>query len=111
MGRDERRAFNEAVFREVNERVREVTDSFSATPEDDALPLVCECSDASCVEKIKLTYPQYERVRSDATHFVVVSGHEQQDLEEVLEREGGYAVVRKRPGEPAELAEETDPRG
>ena len=111
MERDERKAFNEAVFREVNERVREVTETFSATPERESLPLVCECADASCVEQIELSHVQYERVRSEGTQFVIVSGHERADLEEVIEQVEGYAVVRKRAGAPAQLAEQTDPRG
>jgi hypothetical protein len=100
---------NEALFRQVNERVKDVNRSFSLVLEHG--DYLCECGDESCVERITLTAEQYERVRDDATHFVVRPGHVVPDVEEVVRREPGFEVVRKREGEPAELARETDPRG
>jgi hypothetical protein len=49
-------------------------------------------------------------VRSDPTHFVVVPGHEIEDVEEVLEKNEAYAILRKHPGTPERVARETDPR-
>jgi hypothetical protein len=50
------------------------------------------------------------RVRADARQFVIVPGHEDQAVEVVIARRETYDLVRKRAGEAAELAEETDPR-
>ena len=52
----------------------------------------------------------YEGLRSDATHFALLPGHELPDLEDVVARKEGFLVVQKRPGGPAELAVELDSR-
>ena len=107
--RAQRIGFNEAVFREVNERVREVSDAFVDTA-DTPLPLACECGDATCVERFEMSRDEYEELRADASLFAVVPGHEAPDVEDVVARRGEYDVVRKRPGGPRDLAEATDPR-
>lgn len=99
---------NEAVFRAVNEQIDRLAERFGLT--DDALDLVCECGDAECADRIRMKHSDYERLRSDATTFAVVPGHEVPDVEEVVERGKGYDVVRKRSGEPALIAERTDNR-
>jgi hypothetical protein len=99
---------NEALFRHVNERVKDVNRSFSLVL--DHGDYLCECGDERCVERITLTAEQYERVRDDPTHFVVIPGHVVPDVEEVVAAEPGFEIVRKREGEPAELARKTDPR-
>jgi hypothetical protein len=101
-----RLARNEALFREVNERVADVS------PEGDGQGMVeflCECADDACKEAIALLRSEYEAVRSDPRQFVVVPGHEVADIELVLTEGKRYAVVRK-VGAAGELAEATDPR-
>jgi hypothetical protein len=107
VNRQARIGMNEAVFREVNERIQEVASNFNLTSE---LDLICECGDASCVERISLTRDEYEQIRSDAHLFAVASGHVAPDVEEVVEQRRAYDIVRKREGIPAEIAENTDPR-
>jgi hypothetical protein len=101
-------ARNETLFRQVNERVKDVSDAFAAV---DASPVdfVCECGDPDCTEPVSLTVEEYERVRSVPTHFVVVPDHVDPAIEVVVRRSDGYAVVEKRPAE-ARIARETDPR-
>jgi hypothetical protein len=108
MNRAERIGMNEAVFRDVNERIQGVASAFDMTSEP--LDLICECGDASCVARISLTRPEYERLRSDSHLFAVASGHVAPDVEEVVENRAGYDVVRKHEGVPAEIAQKTDPR-
>ena len=105
----ERKAANEAVFREVNERVEEMQRSFSLAT-DEPLHLVCECDRLSCTEEVQLAVGAYERLRSDGACFVVVPGHEDGEVEQVVDAGAGYVIVRKRPGVPRGLAEATDPR-
>jgi len=105
----ERKAANEAAFREVNERIEEIQRSFSLVT-DEPLQLICECDRLSCTERVQLTVEAYERLRSDAACFVVVPGHEDRDVEQVVDTGAGYLVVRKRPGVARDLAESTDPR-
>jgi hypothetical protein len=107
--RTRRRGTNEAVFRQVNERIEGVNRAFATIT--DVLEVVCECGNENCVEKLTLTVQDYERVRSDPAAFVVVPGHESTDLESVVERGDAFNVTKKRSGAPRALAEQTDPRG
>jgi hypothetical protein len=107
--REERIGLNEAVFREVNERIEGLAEAFDLKSEP--LDLVCECADASCVERITMSHPEYEQLRSDAHLFAVCPGHAGPEVEQVVERRNGYDVVRKSVGAPARIAEQTDPRG
>ena len=98
---EERIAQNEVLFREVNERIREVE-------KEPQLHILCECGDEDCTRLIGMTLEEYERLRADPVAFAVVPGHETASVEEVVARET-YHVVRKRPGE-QRLARRSDPR-
>jgi hypothetical protein len=106
--RERRIGENEAVFREVNERIEGINQAFAVTA--DAMDLVCECGHADCVERVAVDVQAYERVRADPTLFFLVPGHDEPDVETVVDEAAGYAVVRKDPGRPARIARETDPR-
>jgi hypothetical protein len=106
--RQRRMGENEVIFREVNERVRETSETFSVTTGE--AEFVCECGTASCVERIRLPLADYEAIRAEPTQFLILPGHEQPDIESVVRRGPTYAVVRKNRGEVEELAIETDPR-
>jgi hypothetical protein len=108
MSREERIGMNEAVFRDVNERIQDVATAFDLTSEP--LDLICECGDASCVARISLTRDEYEQLRNDPHLFAVAPGHVALDVEEVFANRSGYDVVRKYKGPPREIAEKTDPR-
>jgi hypothetical protein len=106
--REERIGLNEAVFREVNERIDNLAETFDVKAEP--LDLVCECGDASCVQRISMTHAEYEKVRSDAHQFAVHPGHEYPDVEQIVDRRKGYDIVRKTEGTAERIAERTDPR-
>jgi hypothetical protein len=106
--RERRIGRNEALFREVNERIERVSKTLPLTTEK--IEILCECGDQSCAESIEVVVPEYERVRQNSTLFFVRTGHAKLDVEEVVERHGSYDVVRKRVGEAADLARELDPR-
>jgi hypothetical protein len=106
--REERIGLNEAVFREVNERIEHLADTFDVKSEP--LDLVCECGDAKCVQRISMTVPEYEQLRSESHQFAVYPGHEYSDVERVVDRRKGYDIVQKIEGAPKRIAEQTDPR-
>jgi hypothetical protein len=106
--RDQRRALNEAAFRRINERIRTVNESFA--PWTGHFSIVCECDEAQCIEQIAIEDSVYEQVRDDPTLFVVCPGHETPKVETVDVVKSTYLVVRKREGEPAQIATATDPR-
>jgi hypothetical protein len=99
---------NEVLFRQVNERLEDLNDTFGSMTGEAAY--VCECGNSACIEQITLTLAEYERIRSDPTLFAIVPGHELPDVEEVVEQNPEYHIVRKQPGGPAELAVAHDPR-
>jgi hypothetical protein len=98
---------NEAMFREVNDRIERVSESMHVT---DQLAILCECGDSSCTAHIDVSLSEYERIRGDSALFFVCRGHEEPDVEDVVEKRDGSVVVRKKPGGPAELAAELDSR-
>lgn len=104
---DERRARNEALFREVNERIEEL--SSDESEQEASIEVVCECSRVRCTELIEVTRRQYESVRSDPRRFIVVPGHEHTDTARVVERNSAFSVIEKLEGA-AEIAVEHDPR-
>lgn len=106
--RDRRLAENEAAFRDVNESIRYV--AANAVDTVQTMHLVCECGDDTCAEFVDVTVAEYEAVRAVPTHFLVLSGHVLGEIERVVSSNERFAVVEKRPGEPAEIARETDPR-
>jgi hypothetical protein len=106
--RTERIGLNEALFREVNERVKGINDRFAEPPE--AAQFVCECGSESCAERIEMPLETYEQLRAHSTYFAIRPGHELPDVETVVERHKTYVVVEKKPGDATLVAEATDPR-
>ena len=102
--REDRIARNEALFREVNERVKDIV------PSEGGIEFICECGYEECIERVSLSADEYERVRSDPVEFFVKPGHEIPDVEEVVEAHDRYLLVRKHVGE-RDIARQTDPRG
>jgi hypothetical protein len=90
-----RAAQNQALFREVNERIESLNGSFTA--EAPISDLVCECADGACTERIGVTVAEYERVRGDGSHFLVApaDSHYFADVERVVERHERFWIVEK----------------
>jgi hypothetical protein len=99
---------NEAMFRQVNERLEELNLTFA--DQTDRFEIVCECADIGCAEQITIAPAEYERVRRDPTLFIVVVGHEVVGVEAETERRNGYEIVRKTADDAAAAARATDPR-
>jgi hypothetical protein len=103
--RERRIGLNEAMFRQVNESVRDI----SADYEVPEFEIVCECGDLNCTDRIQVTHAAYEALRSESHQFAVIPGHEIPDVETVIADESAYYVVRKDAQEARVLAERTDP--
>ena len=99
---------NEALFREVNERVKDLNDTFELVLDERFL--VCECGRETCIEQITMSAKEYEALRADPAQFAVVPGHDLTEVEEVIAHGNGFAIVRKYEGSPAQLAAQLDPR-
>jgi hypothetical protein len=107
--RQERAAKNQSLFREVNERVRDMNqDSYVFTILGD---WVCECANDTCVERLSLSTRAYEAIRQQGARFLVAPGdqHVWPDVERVIEMNDEYWIVEKFE-RAAEIAMRADPR-
>jgi hypothetical protein len=102
--RAEKGAQNQALIREVNERIEEVAGDAAS------VEFLCECWDTSCIETLTLSIGEYEAIRTSPTRFPIMPGHDRPEFERVVEENGRYAVVEKF-GEAAEIVRKLDPRG
>jgi hypothetical protein len=100
---DRKGAHNQALIREVNERIERVADD-AAHPE-----FLCECANEDCVETMELSIAEYEAIRSSPVQFPIKPGHDFPEFERVVEENGRYAVVEKF-GEAARIVSQLDPR-
>jgi len=107
--RTERIARNEALFRDLNERTKEITESLTHGEPPRILEIFCECGQADCVMKLVVGTNVYETVRAHAVQFLVADGHDAPDVERVVARTDEYLIVAKF-DEAAQIARETDPR-
>lgn len=90
------RAENEAVFRRRNNLVKSMAKGLQhdGLDADIVLQFTCECSNENCIDTIGLTVAQYEACRGTIRQFIIKPGHEQGDIEKVIENEG-FAIVEK----------------
>jgi hypothetical protein len=106
----ERVGRNEALFREVNDRIREVSESLRAVSGASGVEFVCECSRAECHAAVELELADYERIRAHEDRFLVRVGHMwAPGSERVVEEHEAYWVLAKN-GDAAEAAEAVDER-
>jgi hypothetical protein len=99
-------AANEDRFRQVNEAI-----SRGQWPgeKDAAIGFCCECATLGCNQLVELALPEYERVRAHPRRFVLVPGHQREEVEKVVETWPGYLVVEKTDAA-GDRAERDDPR-
>ena len=84
-------ARNQAAFRDANEGIEAAAIGLGFEVEQ--IPFICECSDASCAELVRLTVDDYEEVRRNPRLFFVTPGHQQ-----VAVGIGAAVVREERPG-------------
>ena len=106
--REERMARNEAASREINEKIEE---AYQGEPPVNRIDIVCECARTTCDAAIDITLDEYEDVRKDARHFVILPEHFVGDIEWIVFENDRLAVVAKREGVPADVARDENPRG
>jgi hypothetical protein len=71
---------------------------------------VCECGYMGCNSTVEIGIADYEDVRTDFDRFLVVPGHEIEEVDEVVESHATHLVVVKRQGVPKEMARAADER-
>ena len=110
--REDRVIRNEALFRELNERVREIEETLTARGVVEPVEFgeyFCECGLEGCTEKLRLTTEEYEQVRASPLRFAILPGHQVDEVEHVISSTERFAVVEKFEGERELIL--SDPRG
>lgn len=91
-GRERRIAQNGIAARRINE-------SIDADRAGEGAPgprwLVCECARADCAELVDVGARKYREVRESPLRFVVLPGHEEPQIERVVEAQRTFLVVEK----------------
>lgn len=103
----DKEARSQALFREVNERIKQIAEDFGS---DGQNQLICECGNPDCTQRIELTPAEYEHVRAHASRFVVALNHDNPETESFVEQNDRFAVVETYAGASSRIARQTDPR-
>jgi hypothetical protein len=90
--REERKARNEELFQVVNREIEALEEKLGRRK---TLALLCECGKKHCLERFEVDPAVYERVRSNPLLFFLVPGHEDPEVERVVERTPEFLVVEK----------------
>jgi hypothetical protein len=88
-------ADNQALFRDVNDRIEELNRHFDMfTPYGS---WACECASIDCIERIEMTLAEYEQLREHPLRFAVAPApqHLALEHERVVARGDRYWVVEK----------------
>jgi hypothetical protein len=93
--RFERTAKNEALFREVNDRIEDLSQKFQVVPEHGEVEFHCECGRPGCDARVTMTLAEYAGIRAQDDRFAVFPGHETEQIEWPVERTDRYVIVDK----------------
>ena len=91
--REARAAQNELVFRSVNEQILKMSDRFRAALSD--IDIVCECADTKCIGTIRINSEEFVKFERQEGMFLVLPGHEDESVEQVVCRKKDYVIVWK----------------
>jgi hypothetical protein len=91
--RQRKAAQNQSLFREINERIEPLNETFAYDGE--RCEWLCECADPTCTDKIELTIIEYETLRGGSNSFAVKATHVFADVEDVIAVNDRYLVVAK----------------
>jgi hypothetical protein len=106
--RERRLAQNEALYREVNERISEQAERHDDRP-DAVYDFLCECSNLDCNLRIEVRLGEYEAVRAFPRRFLIAPDHYLPEVEGLVEDRGPFWVIEKE-DDAGELVEQLDPR-
>lgn len=97
---------NEVVFRQYNERVQREFDEVKKIAKqdnqeeflpDEDIPLLffCECSDENCRKRVLLKPSEYRKIHKRRDRFVIIVGHETNEIESVVQIKPEFSIVEK----------------
>jgi hypothetical protein len=104
---EQRAGRNEALFRQVNENIADLEEHLDAVEGEP--PFVCECANRDCIARLQnVDLALYEQTRRNPRRFFVAPGHQNEQVERVVETHPTFVIVEKT-GEAGEVAEQTQP--
>jgi hypothetical protein len=99
---------NEALYRQVNERIEDINSGLAEMTGE--FSIVCECGDLMCADQVPVPHAVYEQTRATAVRFIVKPGHVIPDVETVVEDHATFAIIEKTAPDARRIAAETDVR-
>jgi hypothetical protein len=104
----ERKALNEGTFRDANERLERGAVELIGVGDEQLVPFLCECPQIACTKVVLLTLQEYEQVRSGSKQGLAALGHEDPEVENVIDRNDRFVTTEKfgRAGEVHEARDE-----
>jgi hypothetical protein len=85
----ERNARMQAVYRDVNERIRAIEESFGRR---ESIEVICECG-RGCTDRVEVPVDDYDRARRESTYFFVTASHLAGEVDHVVEDHGSWLLV------------------
>jgi hypothetical protein len=86
---DSRTRQNQRVFREVNQRIADITRGQQELESE----FLCECGESSCVAVVGLPLEEYEQVRARGDFFLAAPGHCVEGIDHLVESRGAYDLL------------------
>jgi hypothetical protein len=105
----ERKALNEGKFREANEHLQRSAVELVGVGDGQLVPFLCECPEMECTDVVLLTLEEYEQVRSRPRQGLAAVGHEDPEVEDVIDRNDRFLTTAKF-GRAGAVHEQTDKR-
>jgi hypothetical protein len=105
----ERKAHNQGVFRSANEKLEQKARDIVGAEADGTVPFLCECPRQECTAVVLLTLAEYEVVRSVPERGLAKLGHEDPEVELVVDRNERFLMTEKF-GRAGEVHAARDPR-
>jgi hypothetical protein len=105
----ERKALNENMFRSANERLERGATELVGVDGESPIPFLCECPRQECTDVVLVTISEYERVRSNPRRGLAAAGHEDPEIENVVDQTDRFIVTEKF-GRAGDVFAETDER-
>lgn len=94
---------NEVIYRELNQELELLAGSA-------VLLICCECGEINCSVPFEVDRVIFDHVRMNPLRFILVPGHEDPELEDIIEKHTHFNIVSKRPTAAVEIAEASDRR-
>ena len=91
-------ARNEALLRDVNDQIKALDEGAAGWANaEQRFEFQCECGKPDgCGDRLQMSLAEYEGVRSQRDRFAVVPGHQNDEIERVVEQNDRFLIVDKR---------------